>query len=134
MRRVYRSPPSRRRREGGFTLIEVLVALAVVATGISAMVTLSGGAADRAGRMDSRVLGTWTAANRLAELRLVHAWPGPGITQTQSAEGGRRWYLRENVQATADPDLRRIDIQVFGDEAQTDEVANLFGYLAKPNA
>jgi general secretion pathway protein I len=110
----------------------VLVALAVVATGIGAMVTLSGGAADRAGRLESRVLGTWAAANRFAELRLIRAWPSPGTSRIQSEQGGRHWYLSETVQDTADPDLRRVDILVYGDEGRSDEVASLFGYLGKP--
>jgi len=120
------------RAEGGFTLLEILVALAIVVTGIAAAVQAAGVIVDQTGNLESRMLSSWVASNRLAELRLSRSWPGPGGYQGAAVQGGRDWYYTEQVTETSDPDLRRVDLLVYEDAARRRESASLFGYLRRP--
>jgi len=119
------------RPAAGFTLLEVLVALAITASGIAAMTAALGGRVDRAAALEARVMGEWLASNRLAELRISRAWPPEGEYTGQAHQGDRPLYYVEQVSNTDDPDLRRVDVRVYADEARTRTVATLFGYLSR---
>lgn len=120
-----------RRHAAGFTLLEVIVALGITATGIAALTSALGGRADRAALMETRVMGEWLAGNRIADLRLRREWPAPGEYRGEGVQGEQTLYYVERVSDTDDPDLRRIDVQVFSDESREHAVAALFGYLSR---
>jgi general secretion pathway protein I len=126
------SPPRARRIEGGFTLLEILVALGIVAVGITAYVSAMSSSIDNTGEIESRTLASWVASNQLTLQHIQHAWPAPGETNAQATQGGRTFFFRETVSTTNSPDLRRIDITVYTDKALTQETGHLFGYLGKP--
>ncbi len=121
----------RRRGCGGFTLLEILAALGIAAVGIGAVVQAMGTHVSVTRQTEERLLATWVASNRLAEIRLSRAWPAARQTQQEAVLGGRTWHVREQVSTTADPDIRRVDIGVHVD-AETDHAsAKLFGYIAR---
>ena len=116
-----------RRARRGFTLIEVLIALAVVAL---ALLALTRTAAIEVGDFDAlreRTLAGWVAANVLAEARLSGALPPTGTSDGRVELGGRAWRWTRDVSATPDPEIRRLDIRVFAGEAK-DSVASLSGF------
>jgi general secretion pathway protein I len=121
-----------RRHNGGFTLLEVLVALAIAATGITAMVQAMTARINRAQDLEQKVLATWVAGNRLSELRLARAWPGEGVTGGSEMAGDRALWIRQRILNTPDPDVRKVEITIFADDAEEDEAAFIFGYLLKP--
>jgi general secretion pathway protein I len=97
----------------GFTLIEVLVALVVVAL---AMLALGRTAALQVNDFDAlreRTLAGWVAANVLAETRLAPGLPATGTSDGRVDLGGRQWRWTRAVQATPDPGVRRIELRVF---------------------
>jgi len=98
-------------RARGFTLLEVMVALAVFAL-VAAMVhaTLQRHV-HNAGLLENRALAGWLADNSLAELQLQGATQ-PGIHQDIREQGHRRWRVVQEVQATADPSLRLVKVRV----------------------
>ena len=119
------------RVERGFTLLEILAALAIAAIGIAAVVNTTSTAADILKTTEDRILGSWVASNRLAELRLSRDWPA-AITRDLSADlGGRVWYYREEISTTADPDLLRIDLSVYTDKDHEQLSTQMFGYLGR---
>ncbi len=120
------------RPEAGFTLLEILAALAIVATGIAATMKVVSENARVTDTLETRSLSTWIAANRLAELHVARTWPAPGEATGSAQMGGREWYYQERFSATPDPDIQRVDIQVYRDAARKDETGRLTGYLAKP--
>ncbi len=122
---------SENRRQQGFTLLEILAALVIVAIGIAAMSKVIGNAASILQANENRLIGTWVASNRLTEIRLSRIWPAAAETDLEASMGGRPWYIREKITTTTDPDLLRVDIEVYTDQDHTRSAAKLFGYLAR---
>lgn len=120
------------RNDQGFTLLEVLVALVIVAMGIAATTQAMGALTGRTEALEARMLSIWVASNRLAENRFTRAWPSLGGYQGAASQGGRTWYYREEVVATPDPEIRRMNVYVYADEARQDQSGFLFGFLTKP--
>jgi general secretion pathway protein I len=116
------------RRARGFTLLEVLIALAIVALVLVALVRTAGTAARALERERDVTLATWVAANVLAEQRLAGGQPPLGRREGAQRLGGREWRWQSVVQATDEPAIRRIDVRVFADAAPEDGVASLTGF------
>lgn len=66
------------KKSSGFTLIEVLVAMTIIAVGVAALVSTAGSSAWRADFLREREFGRWVASNVLAEMQVVPAWPAIG--------------------------------------------------------
>lgn len=114
----------------GFTLVEVLVALAVVAIAMSAVLYGLGQGIDTSAALRDRTVALWVAQNRLAQHQLARAWPALDTTEGVTEMGGRAWHWREQVSATTEQDFRRVDIEVRaapGGEA----LVRLTGFLAR---
>ncbi len=112
---------------GGFTLIEVLVALAVVAL---ALLALSRTAAMQVRDFDAlreRTLAGWIAANVLTETRLAVSLPATGRSDGRVELAARTWRWTRDVSGTQDPGIRRVDVQVFAGGA-SDPSASLSGF------
>jgi len=115
----------------GFTLVEILVALALVTIALTAGMRALAQAADGAGALKARTLALWVAQNRLAlaQLSPVAALP-LGTSQGAAMQAGATFAWRQSVSATPNPTFRRIDI-VVADPAEPDYVlARLTGYVA----
>ena len=117
--------------ERGFTLLEIIVALAIAAVGIAAVAKTTGGAAAVMQLTEDRMVAAWVADNRLTELRLSRLWPGASEADRTTLMGGRTWHFREKISTTADPDLLRVDIEVYSDDEHENLSGSLFGYLAR---
>jgi general secretion pathway protein I len=100
------------RRERGFTLLEVLVAVAVLALALTAIISGGSNAARAAALMRDKTLALWVAHNRLTEIDLQPTWPQPGTSSDDVSMGGEDWTWHAQVVGTQDPTLRRIDIRV----------------------
>ena len=101
----------------GFTLIEVLIALVVIALALLALTRTAGIEVRAHDALRERTLAGWVAANVLAETRLARAPPPTGRSDGRVEFGGRRWHWARDVQPTPNPQIRRIDVQVFAGEA-----------------
>jgi general secretion pathway protein I len=121
------------RRDGrGFSLLEVLVALAVVAIALTAIVRAAGLAADATVVERERTLAAWVAANALAETLLAEPFPAPGERSGRERMGPGDYAWRLVVQPTEDPEIRRLDVRVHaaGDESRT--LATMSGFASRP--
>ena len=115
----------------GFTLIEVLVALAVLAIALAAVVRTMGQSIDLAADLRERTLALWVAQERAVSLQMTNAWPEL-TTSTGTAEmGGREWEWKQQATSTDVADMRRVDIEVRAPRAP-DLRARLSIFLRKP--
>ena len=95
----------------GFTLLEVLVALAIVALGLSAAFAATGQAARSAEQMRTRALAQWAAADALVALRLAES-PPSGPARREEEIGGRVWWVEYRVQESAAATLRDVEVSI----------------------
>lgn len=119
-----------RARAGGFTLIEVLVALAIVAVALAAGMRAVAQSADGAGALKARTLALWVAQNRLAQAQLVRPRPARGVTEGGETQANMRFVWRQTVTDTPNPAFRKIDIVVADPAVPDYALAHLAGYVA----
>jgi general secretion pathway protein I len=101
-----------RRSAAGFTLIEVLVALAIVALGMAALMTALGSSADSAAYQRDKTLAEWVALNHLEEVRLAFARPTKGKTDGEVEMAGLKWRWAQEVVETEVKGILRVDVSV----------------------
>lgn len=118
-------------RRAGFTLLETLVALAILAIALSAAFRAVGATALSAADLRERTLAEWVAQNRLAALRASELFPPLGRNEGSDAQGRSRFVWREDVRATPNPLFRRVDLTVFDRDGHK-VLATLTGYAVKP--
>ena len=104
--------PHCKHRAAGFTLLEVLVALAVVAIALAALVSAATGQLKIAERTRDKTVAGWVAANVLTDLKLRERFPEPGERTGIITMANQRFAWRALVQTTVESDLRRIDLRV----------------------
>lgn len=104
-----------RRRPVGFTLIEVMVALAIVAIALAAGLRATSALTSNALRQSSVLLAHLCAENELVRVRLARQMPGIGDTTAACEQGGRSFEVRMSVRPTPNPSFQRVDAQVFDD-------------------
>ncbi|SIT42083.1 General secretion pathway protein I [Paraburkholderia ribeironis] len=100
------------RAQRGFTMIEVLVALAIIAVALAASLRAVGSLASGEADLHRRLLAGWSADNALAQLRLTHAWPNVGETSFDCSQGNLQLICTEHVTATPNPVFRRVEVMV----------------------
>lgn len=117
-------------------MLEVLIALLVLSLALVALVRLAGLDARASAQLQESTLAQWVAANVLAETRLRSDFPSVGRSNGEATLGGRRWRWVLDVEATEEPAIRRLEVQVVTASAQqhADEgvAARLTGFASRP--
>jgi len=112
----------------GFTLLEVLVALLVVAVAVAALGRVGAQGLDAQAEAESRTLALWVADNAIAELRLegdVSTDRRAGTSQM----GGRNWYWDALIQAAPGDQMLRVDVLVYAEARRESPVISHTGFL-----
>jgi general secretion pathway protein I len=113
-----RCPPGRAR---GFTLIEVLVALAIVAIGMAAVMGAITSSAHTIAYMRDKMFAQWVAENQLATVRIAGQMQQAGNSDGDLDYAGSKWHWRQEVAATEIPGVMRIDMHVRPADVKGDD-------------
>ncbi|MFT7775154.1 type II secretion system minor pseudopilin GspI [Roseateles sp.] len=105
-------------RQHGFTLIEVLVALVIVAIALGAGIKAAGALTQNAERLTQVSAAQWCAENQLTELRLTQQFPDIGESAFGCEQLGRSYAGKLRVSPTPNPLFRRIDADITDDQGQ----------------
>jgi general secretion pathway protein I len=107
-----RTPPTRPARNAGFTLLEVLVALAIVGTALGASLRAVGSLTQNSTDLRASLMATWSAENRLSQIRVAGEWPQLGNRNFDCPQGELALVCQESVFATPNPAFRRVEVSV----------------------
>lgn len=111
----------------GFTLIEVLVALGIVAVTLLAGLKATGALSHNAQRQTLAMLGQICAENELGRLRLLRQLPNIGSSQTECPQGAQNLRVELQVQATPNPNFRRVDARVSHQDVPVLQLSTIMG-------
>ena len=128
------SNPGSRIPAKGFTLLEVLVALLLLALALVAMVRLAGMDSRAQAQLRDGTLAQWVAANAVAETRLRMPFPAVGRSSGEVRMGGQRWRWTLDVEPTQEVRVRRLDVTVVAVDARSDAgvAARLTAFASQP--
>jgi general secretion pathway protein I len=124
--------PSKNSR--GFTLLEVIVALAVIAFSLAAAASAVSGSARNASGLQQRTYAHWVAMNKMAELQIDKKWPSLRTTRGSMLMARHEWFWSMKVSKTPDGKdlLRRVDIMVRPEEDDESPLATVTGFVGRP--
>ncbi len=108
--------PHARSPAGGFTLVEVLVALAIVAVTLGAGVRAAGALTNNTARLAEVTAAQWCADNQLTVLKLANPFPDIGTGDFACDQLGRTYAGKLVVRTTPNPNFRRVDAQVLDEQ------------------
>ncbi len=100
------------RRTGGFTLLEILVALTIVALALGAAISGTGGHVESTDHLRNKTIAHWVALNRVTELQVAEPWPALGASSGSEEMTHREWRWTADVKQTPDAGVRRLEVAV----------------------
>ena len=119
-----------RYKQKGFTLLEVLVALAILTMGLGTVIKVAGGQVSQLAYLKNKTIALWVANNKANEIQLDE-WPGTGTSSGHEFMAGQEWKWKVKVSNTADKDLRRLDIDVNAANEEGEPVIRFIAFTGK---
>jgi len=119
-------------RQRGFTLLEVLVALVIVGTALGAGLRAVGSLASNGAGLRSSMMATWSAENRLVQIRLGKEFPEIGKRSFDCPQGDLHLVCQEEVIVSPNPRLRRVEVSVFDIENPNRRIVKLVQLVLRP--
>ena len=103
----------------GITLVEVLVALVIVALALGAGLNVSSALTNNVQRLENVTLAQWCAENELIEMRLSGRFPVTAVSETDCTQMHKTFRLRIELQTTPNPAFKKVNVQVMDNQQQT---------------
>jgi len=116
----------------GLTLIEVMVAVAILAFSLTALVNMTGQSVNTLSYLEKKAYAQWVAVNKINELESGMEWPAVGRRQGQQSMGGVAWFWQVKTSNTESTDLRRLDVTVKQNKDDDDALYSLTAFSNRP--
>ena len=118
----------------GFTLIEVMVALTIIAISLGALLSTSGTQANSAGYLKQKTLAHWVASNEITQLRIGKEFPDLGDKKGVTTMANHDWYwtrTTNDIGDIDDKDRRQVKYTMYADKERTNNLTSLIGYVSR---
>lgn len=116
------------KQNAGFTLIEVMVALTIIAISLSALLSTSGTQANSVSYLKHKTLAHWVAVNELTQLRIAKEFPDLGDKKGSTKMADNEWFWIRTTKKTEDKDARQITFKLYADKDYKKNITTLIGY------
>lgn len=119
------------KKHTGFTLIEVMVALTIIAISLGALLSASGSQASNAAYLKQKTLAHWVAVNELTLLNIEKKFPALGEDKGSTSMANHDWYwIRKTEKVEGDnKNIRNVTFTVFSDKNYQQNLSTLKGYV-----
>lgn len=126
--------PSHSPKTNGFTLIEVMVALAIIAIALASLIKASGSHTSSAGYLKTKTLAHYVAMNEIADIQIKNSWPSIGELKKSTEMAGLEWYWTRNVGRLNEENdyIRSLKFTVYLDENRQRNLAQVEAYIGNP--
>lgn len=121
-----------RSKQHGFTLLEILVALAIVAVALGAVISEVSRHLINTAQLRDRTIAHWVAMNLIAEQQINNKWPSVSNVKGSTTMAKQEWFWTLVITDTADNSIRRLDITVDSSKDSKTPQSSMIAYLGKP--
>lgn len=118
--------------EKGFTLLEVLISLVILAIALSALVQTTGKNSANLSHLMNKSFAHWVAMNKMTELQISSSWPAAGTQTGRYDMANREWAWKIKTTETEDIYVRKVEISVADNQTPDDYIASLTAFLGAP--
>jgi len=121
-----------RKQSSAFTLLEVLVALTIIAITLGTIIKTGSDQAANTSYLKQKTIGHWVAVNALNQLLLENQWPSLGKTSDTTEMASHEWHWQREVIKTPSDNTRKLLFTVYSDDDLQHQVSHLTGYVTNP--
>ncbi|MDA0790176.1 MAG: type II secretion system minor pseudopilin GspI [Proteobacteria bacterium] len=126
---------NRTNRRSGFTLIEIMVALAVFAIVATTLLRNAATSVSQSRQLKDRAVAQWIAENEIQRLRMLErtelTFPSSGLNRTTLMMADREWQIEVDISPTENDLVRRIEVSVRDEQSPDVVLADLTGFLGR---
>lgn len=117
----------------GFTLIEILVSLAVIAISLGAILSTSGSQAQQAAYLKQKTIAHWVAMNEITKLQVTNTFPDLGDEKGSTEMANHEWFwVRTTKELAITKKVREVSFQVYADKQRENKLTQLMGSVSAP--
>lgn len=118
----------------GFTLIEIMVAMAIIAIALASLMKASGNHTHSAAYLKAKTLAHYVAMNEVTRLQLSKEWPDLGSSSKSTEMAGIEWYWTREVEKTGDEsgNIRGVKFTIYQDDKRTQNLAQVQAFISNP--
>ena len=120
-----------KKQHAGFTLIEVMVALTIIAISLGALLSTSGAQANSVGYLKQKTLAHWVAVNELTQILISKEFPDLGDKKGSTSMANHDWYWIRTTKKTEDKDALEVTFTLYADKEYQQNLTSLIGYATR---